>query len=740
MPALLEGVAQELPSPEASVTASPGLPPSVTPSPVSSPKSASGLPTQRVLRAVRATGPIRIDGRLDEPDWKEAPAATDFRQQDPDEGAPASEPTEVRVLFDNRYLYVGVRAYDAEPSRINARELTRDAGFENDDKIEILLDTYHDRRNAFRFAVNPLGTQQDALITDEGRTINKSWDAPWLSEGRIDSNGYTVEIAIPLTVLRFNEGQKTWGFNVARIIRRKNEESLWTSWQRTFGLERVSQAGVLTGVEEIRRRRLYEVRPYATLESRKNVPVAGSRFSSGLPTRVGLEVAKIGITPSLTSEFTVNPDFGQAEVDQQVVNLTRFNVFFPEKRDFFLENAGYFLFGEEEFNQMFFTRRVGLTTGGQPIPLSYGAKVTGRVGAYTVGAMHVQSRPVGDSGSDAFVPRENFSVVRIKKDILDRSWIGTMFVQRQGGNPNAYNRTGGVDAQFSLSNYWTVNGNFMGSDTPGVRSNFLSGHLDSTYETDLYRLIGAYDNIGRNFNPEVGFVERVGVRHLFGQATLTVRPRLLPWVRRFEFQTEYSYYSDPDGHLQTRQQELTWGTVFQDGGHLVFRPMENVTDAPTQPFEIHPGVVIPPGLYHFNRTRVSYSSDPSKPVYFEFRYKWGPYYSGSLTEVSGGVKWRPDSHLLVDLSHSHNDVRLPQGNFTTNLFIGRVVYNFTRQLLSAILMQVNSAAQITDVNTRLRWLYAPNSNVFLIFNQSTGQGLDRASRSLQLKMTYDLNL
>src|SRR5215216_1952737 len=235
------------------------------------------------IRAVRVSETIKLDGRLDEGAWLQAEAARGFRQEEPNEGEPASERTEVRVLYDDKNLYVGIHASDSEPARINSRELVRDASFANDDKIEILLDTYHDRRNAYRFTVNPLGTQQDALITDEGRDINLSWDAPWVSAARIDQTGWIVEIALPLTTLRFKEGASTWGLNFARIIRRKNEENLWTSWQRSFGLERVSQAGELTGVEEIKRRRLREIKPYASGGWREGVPLIGREGSdSGL--------------------------------------------------------------------------------------------------------------------------------------------------------------------------------------------------------------------------------------------------------------------------------------------------------------------------------------------------------------------------------------------------------------------------------------------------------------------------
>src|SRR2546423_988762 len=265
------------------------------PSQAARPQSGSQELGPHSIRVRRTTDPIKIDGRLDEPAWTEAAIAADFRQQEPNEGIPASEKTEVRVLFDEKNLYVGIHAFDSEPARINSREMVRDASFSNDDKIEILLDTYHDRRNAYRFAVNPLGTQQDALITDEGRDINLSWDAPWVSAGRIDRTGWIVEIAIPLTTLRFKEGLDTWGFNVARTIRRKNEQNLWTSWQRSFGLERVSQAGELVGVGDIKRRRLREVKPYVSGGWRQGVPSVGAQgFDLGVQGKGGLEVAKLG--------------------------------------------------------------------------------------------------------------------------------------------------------------------------------------------------------------------------------------------------------------------------------------------------------------------------------------------------------------------------------------------------------------------------------------------------------------
>src|SRR2546422_769077 len=623
--------------------------------PAQLPSPSSGL---RRIQAVRITDGLKIDGLLDEPAWSLAQPATEFLQQQPAEGAPASERTEVRVLFDDKNIYFGIRAFDSDAKHINARELVRDADFSNDDAIAILLDTYHDRRNAFRFVVNPLGTQQDALITDEGRDINVTWNGSWISAGRIDDKGYTVEIEIPLTTLRFKEGIESWGLNVSRIIRRKNEENLWTGWQRSFGLERVSQAGELTGVEEIRRRRLREIKPYASGEWRKGVPLVGREgFDAGVRARAGLEVAKIGITPSLTAEFTVNPDFGQAEVDDQIVNLSRFSVFFPEKRDFFLENSGIFLFGRQGENQAFFTRRIGLTDNGAPVPIDYGVKVTGKIGPYNLGFLQVQTRKLGETSTSFGIPRQQFSVLRVKRDILKRSYIGAVLVNRQGATTvrgSNYNRVGGIDAEFNLTDHYKVKAFWMGSATPGIRSGAGSSRLESVFENDLYRFITLYEDVGAKFNPEVGFIERNAIHQYFGQAAYKPRPKFIPHVQQMEFETQIEYYTDR---------------------------------------------------------------------------------AGKLYETSGGITWRPNSHLLVDLSETYNKVRLREGNFTTSLFSGRLNYNFSRKLLTSALIQMNSGARLSVINGRLRYIYRPNSDFFIIYNQSTGAGLERPSYSLQIKLT-----
>ena len=427
-------------------------------------------------------------------------------------------------------------------------------------------------------------------------------------------------------------------------------------------------------------------------------------------------------------------------MDNQVINLSRFSVFFPEKRDFFLENSGIFLFGRQGSNQAFFTRRIGLTDRGQPVSIDFGAKVTGKIGPYSVGFLQVQTRKLGEASTGLGIPRQQFSVLRVKRDILKRSYIGAILVNRQGATTvggESYNRVGGADAEFNLTDHYKVKAFWMGSATPGVRSGAGSSRLESIFENDLYRFITLYEDVGAKFNPEVGFIERKAIHQYFGQFAYKPRPKFIPHVQQMEFETQIEYYTDRAGKLATRQTELSWDTVFKNSSELFFRPIEAVRDVLIEPFQIRRGIVIPPGAYQFNRPRVSFTSDLSKRVVFTAREKWGDFYSGKRYETSGGVTWRPNSHLLLDLSESYNKLRLREGNFTTSLFSGRLNYNFSRKLLTSALVQLNSAARLSVINVRLRYIYRPNSDFFIIYNQSTGAGLERPSYSLQIKLTRD---
>lgn len=396
-----------------------------------------------------------------------------------------------------------------------------------------------------------------------------------------------------------------------------------------------------------------------------------------------------------------------------------------------------------EFGWRFFSASLMLLMLGfqTPVPIDYGAKITGKIGSYNVGFLQVQTRSLGESNTSLFVPRQQFTVVRVKKDILKRSSVGAIFVNRQGAtrfNGTKYNRSYGVDAEFNLTDHYTLSGFYARTETPGIKSSVHSARVNSVFENNKFRFIGVYEDVGKNFNPEVGFIERGGIRQYFAQAAYTPRPKFLPFVRQMEFEVQTENYYDRRGRLLTRQNELSWETEFKNSSVFFFRPFEDVTDVLTEPFEIRPGIVIPTGTYHFNRPRVSFTSDRSKKIGFTARYKWGDFYSGKRDEISAGISYRPNEHFLFDFSDSYNNVRLAQGDFTTNLFAGRINYNLSRKFLTSALLQLNSASRLSALNIRFRYIYRPNSDFFIIYNQTTGKGLERPSYSLQMKMTYDL--
>jgi hypothetical protein len=352
----------------------------------------------------------------------------------------------------------------------------------------------------------------------------------------------------------------------------------------------------------------------------------------------------------------------------------------------------------------------------------------------------VQTRKLGEDSTALGIPRQQFTVLRVKRDILRRSYIGAILVNRQGATAvggSSYNRVGGADAEFNLSDHYQLKAFWMGSATPGVRSSAGSSRLESIFENDLYRFITVYEDVGAKFNPEVGFIERNAIHQYFGQLAYKPRPKFIPHVQQMEFETQIEYYTDRAGKLATRQTELSWDTIFKNSSEFFFRPIEAVNDVLTEPFQIRRGIVIPTGTYRFNRPQLSFTSDLSKRIVFNVREKWGDFYSGKRYETSGEVTWRPNAHLLLDLSESYNTVRLAQGNFTTSLFAGRMNYNFSRKLLTSALIQLNSAARLSAINVRLRYIYRPNSDFFIIYNQTSGTGLERPSYSLQFKLTRD---
>src|SRR5260370_5994535 len=464
----------------------------------------------------------RLDGTLDDQRWQSAKVITDFRQREPNEGEPATEKTEVRILYTRHAVYFGIHCYDSVPSRIIATELRRDVSQDLDDHFEILIDSNHDRRDAYVFGVNPLGTQVDGLIVEEQRSDDETefdpgWDGVWTSEARITADGWTATVEIPFTTLNFTHSVDVlWGINFKRFIRRKNEEDLWRAYRRTFGFTKVSEAGELRGIHDIGSGRLLIVKPYGLARYDKQTGQAPL-----FPLTGGVDI-KYGLTSNLLLNLTGNTDFADTEVDLQPFNITPFKVFIPEKRQFFLENAGVFNFALGRQDQLFFSRQIGIdpVTGNQ-VPINGGAKLTGTLGRLELGIMHVDTRSSGPN------PYSNFAVVRLKESLWPGSYVGLMGIDKRSGNVlDMFNQTGGADTRLVFFKDWFVDAHIACTRSPGGLSGASDVGASLTYRSNWLDVVVERRKTGPNFNPEVVFVQRTDSNETYGDLTFKVRPSI----------------------------------------------------------------------------------------------------------------------------------------------------------------------------------------------------------------------
>jgi hypothetical protein len=691
----------------------------------------------RSLRAHRISSPIRVDGALDELDWRDADAATEFVQQDPRTGEPASEATDVRVLVDDESIYFGISCYDSDPAGIVARELRRDNAFADDDHFDILLDTFHDHRNAFHFAITPRGTQYDALITDEGHDINTEWNERWWSAAHITRDGWTAEIRIPLTTLRSNRALDTFGVNFRRFIRRKSETAQWTAWSRDFPFLQVSQAGHLIGVEGLNTGLKLRVKPYGLGGFR----TASSETDERL-TDAGLETMRFSVTPGLTAELTARTDFAQTEVDEAIVNLTRFPVFFPEKREFFLERAGIFEFGfsgrrgargaQERNLQMFFSRRIGLTDDRAPVSVKGGGRLVGHAAGLDLGLLSVQTGQLNGT------PGSNYLVLRAKRNVLARSNVG-LFASNRQATTSDYNRVVGGDVNFSVFKNTDIQGFLAKSATPGVHGNDYSGRVKYNWFTDLHEIFVEHLYVGPEFRHDVGFVRRTDIQRTDAAHIWQPRPKI-SGVRNFVWRNELVYVTDTHRSIVNREQISQFSTRFlSDDAARV--NTTHTFDRVERAFELA-GVTVPAGDYAFRDTWVEYEGSGKRLVSGRIRYGGGDFYGGTRQYVQVGPAFRPMPLFSVEASYEYNDVTLPRGAFTTHVVNGRMNVNPSNKWLTTIIAQYDSAAARHVLFFRLNYIFRPGDNLFFVFNQTrqpAGLGGDSRDRAVMVKMTYALD-
>jgi uncharacterized protein DUF5916/cellulose/xylan binding protein with CBM9 domain len=672
-------------------------------------------PAGIAAEAVRVEHAPKLDGSLDDPLWESAKVVTDFRQREPNEGEAATEKTEVRILYMRHAVYFGIHCYDSEPASIVATELRRDVSQDLDDHFEILIDSNHDRRGAYVFQINPMGTQMDGLIVEEqgigeATDFDSGWDGVWISEARVAADGWTATVEIPFTTLNFTQSRNViWGLNFKRFIRRKNEEDLWSAYRRTYGITKVSQAGELTGITDIGTGRLFVVKPYGLAQYDKQ-----DNQNAKFPLTGGLDV-KYGLRSNLVLNLTGNTDFADTDVDQVQFNLTPFKIFIPEKRQFFLENAGVFNFNLGDQDQLFFSRQIGIDpVTGQQVPINGGAKLTGSIGRLALGVMEVDTRSSGPN------PYANYAVVRLKESLWGGSYVGVMGVDKRSGNVmDSYNQTGGVDTRLVFLKDFIFDGHLAGTQSPGKPSGASDVGASLVYKSNWLDGIVARRKIGPNFNPELGFIERTDSNQEYVDLTFKVRPKAAG-IRELQF--EGFIFHSPDTHdvVQTQEWQGTFRAEFNNGAYTDDDIADVFTQRITTPLNIYKNIVIPVGLYHFARHQLTYGSRLDRRFTYNFFERFGDYYGGRLNEFRVRATYRPNARFSASLIQTWNRFRLPQGNFSVDLASLQGNYSFSRFLtLSSTLQMDTASTQAVSANIRLRYNYRPDSDLFVIYNLGT---------------------
>lgn len=718
------------------------------------PSAGAGSPPQdgpRIAQAARVDRRPALDGTLDDPLWQQAEPISDFRQREPFEGANPTEKTEVRILYTRTAVYFGIHCYDSDPSRITATELRRDADQGLDDHFSVMIDETHDRRDAYVFEINPLGTQHDGLIVEEKGVhgpngtdldFDSGWDGVWASEARIAADGWTATIEIPFTSLNFTQSRDVvWGLNFKRFIRRKNEEDLWSAYRRIFGIDKVSEAGELRGITEIGSGRLFIVKPYGLATYDK---LTGQNPKS--PLTGGLDI-KYGLRSGMVLNLTGNTDFADADVDLQQFNLTPFKVFIPEKRQFFLENAGIFSFDLGDLSprgndQLFFSREIGIdSVTGQQVPINGGAKLTGSLGGFQLGLLEVETRPSGSN------PYANYAVVRVKRSLFGNSYIGAMGIDKRSGDlQDPFNQTGGVDMRLVFLKHLFVDAHAAATRAPS----HLSGNSDVgaslSYNSNWLDASLERRKIGPNFNPELGFIERTDSDQTYGSVIFKVRPEAAG-IRELQF--EGFFFHAPDTRHQSSSQETqgTFRAYFNNGSFTDDDVVHVLTQRLATPLNIYKQITIPAGVYRFTRHQLDFYSPQNRRFTYSLFDEFGGYYGGSLNDFRLQGTYRPNARISISASQEWNRFRLPVGNFSVDLASLQASYSFTRLLTFSSVIQMDTAnTQAVSANFRLRYNYRPDSDLYVIYNVGTQFASLAAANPQQIrenrfaiKYTYSFN-
>lgn len=701
-----------------------------TEAPPEAASASEGAPAQvPEVRAERVAASPVVDGDvLSDPAWQAAEPATGFWQTTPREGEPATERTEVRVLYTDDMLYVGVVCYDDEPDRLIVADTRRDAALDQADSFRFILDTYLDGRNGFVFGTNPAGVEFDAQVSNEGQGgtgfgrmqagsgggLNVNWDGSWTVKSAVGTYGWSAEFAIPFRTLRYAEGtEQAWGINFQRTIRRKNEVAYWSPLPRQFDLYRVSMAGRMEGLVVAPTRNL-KVMPYLMRQADRvyttpeTVTNARTEFGADL---------KWSVSPSLTLDVTYNTDFAQVEVDEQQINLDRFSLFFPEKRPFFLENAGLFSVGSPGEIELFFSRRIGIGPAGEAVPILGGARLSGNVGAYRVGLLSMRTQSV-----DERLPGSDFAVARLQRELPNRSAVGVLVTSRSergdllpGFEP--WNRVVAADGRLGIGRYGLVSGFAARSFSPDAGGSQSAFNVDAEYNSESWLLNAGFAHVEEGFDPEVGFLQRRGYRKPSFLIFHRYRPERFLGFHELRPHISYRGYWRMDGFQETGFMHIDNHWEWRSG-HELHTGLNLTREGVAGPFEIHEGVVVPAGTYDHREALIVGFTDRSEPVVLSLRTTVGGFFGGDRLSLQPTLNVRLGDTFTSELAVQHNRIDLPGGSFEANLLRTRLSYSFTPRIYLQGLFQYNDTSDLWMANLRFGWLQAANTGLFIVLNQS----------------------
>ena len=676
------------------------------------------------VRAVYTSTPPRIDGKLDESVWKDAAKISELIQRLPNEGEPQTEDTEFLILFDENFIYIGVRCAD-DPAKITANELARDVSLGNDDRVQIIFDTFLDKRNGYWFQIGPKGSIGDALVSENGASFNKQWDGLWEGRAKIHDTGWDAEIAMPFKTLNFKPGQSEWGMKLIRHIKRKSESTYWPVANLNSYRFQVSDAGLLTGLDGITKGIGLDIRPYAITGIDDPQSDNSNLIRNKNPLfNLGGDIF-YRVTPGIKAAVTINTDFAQTEVDSRQINLTRFSLLFPEKRGFFLDGAQYFNFGINgdrandygKRNIPFFSRRIGLDPDGNPIPIIWGAKVTGQAGRWNIGFQNIMDKP--DDG-------RNFTVARVTRNIGNQSYVGFI-----GTNGNALseadNQLIGLDARIATAKFkgnkvlaFTAFG--MKSFTEDLEGKDISWGAEVNYPNDFLKFRLGHQEVGENYRAGIGFVPRLGIKENYGEITLGPRPGKYG-ILQINVGVGADFITDYSNDLLTREitlkpfeMELISGDEFKVGSVSRYEFLD-------EDFEIFPskGITIPAGTYNFWRHTIEFQSAQRRRIWFQPAYTWGSFFDGNRQDMVFAFGYKINTPIFVGLEYELNQVDLPEGDFETQIYRVNANIFFSPDISLTNFVQYDNVTEEIGWQSRFRWILKPGNEILFVWNSNSAR-------------------